>query len=75
MSDGSVQPPPEGSELTAEQLRETIRALEAMTFAKELEPVMRITLRGLKILVETPGLLALAPLARWLRARLPGRMP
>jgi hypothetical protein len=71
----SLPPPPEGGEFTAEQLREAIKALEAMTFAKELEPAVRITIRALKILVETPGLLALAPLARRLRASLQGRTP
>jgi len=66
---GSLSPPSEGNELTAEQLREAIKALETMTFADELEPIVRLSIRGLKILVDTPGLLALAPFARRLRAR------
>jgi len=75
MNGASLPPPPEDSELTAEQLRKTIKALETMTFAKELEPAVRIAILGLRILVETPGLLALVPLARRLRACLQGRTP
>lgn len=71
----SAHLPPGDVELTAEQLRETIKALERMTFAKDLEPVVRLSIRALKILVDTPGLLALAPLARRLHARLQGRAP
>jgi len=56
--------PPEDGDLSEEQLRAAITALESLPLSKELQPVVRAAIRDLKIIVELPGPRDLAPIAR-----------
>lgn len=67
--------PPDDSELSTAQLQEAIKALETLPIPKELQPIVRVAIRDLKLLlVAVPGLKSLAPIAR-LRAFLRERTP
>lgn len=66
--------PPEDGELSEEQLREVIQGLETLSFPKELESIVRVMARDLKVLIEVPGPKNLTPIAR-LRAYLQEMTP
>ena len=80
MSASPLPPPPPPSdedigEHSAEKIREAIKTLEMMTFPKDQQLTVRVAIRAMRILVEVPGLLALAPLVRRLHASVHGRTP